>query len=228
MAKKTNLSLVSYVTQRLGTGYVFGTFGQVLTTALLAAKIRQYPDKIKDREAFIRQTWMGKPVQDCIGLIKGHLWTNSDGRISYRFDGIPDLSADGMFTYAKEKGPITTLSETQGLLVWKRGHIGVYIGNGEVVESHGTFDGVIKTRLNKAINETGWTNWIKCPFIDYVTPVPSESPYITYTVQKGDSLWAIARRVLGDGNRYKEIAQANELTSPYIIQPNQILKVPRK
>ena len=228
MAKKTNLSLVGYAIERLGTGYVYGTFGQVLTNALLEAKIRQYPEKIKDREAFIRQNWMGKPVQDCVGLIKGHLWTNDNGRISYRFDGIPDLSADGMFNNAKEKGPITTLPETQGLLVWKKGHIGVYIGNGEVVESHGTFYGVIKTRLNKSINETGWTNWIKCPFIDYVTPIPSESPYTLYTVKKGDSLWAIANRLLGDGNRHKEIAQANGLSDPYIIQPNQILKVPRK
>ena len=228
MARKTNLSLVGYALSRLGSGYVFGTYGQILTNALLEAKIRQYPAKIKDREALIRQNWMGKPVQDCIGLIKGHLWTNADGRISYKFDGIPDLSANGMFNYATEKGPISTLPETKGLLVWKRGHIGVYIGNGEVIESHGTLYGVIKTRLNKNINETGWTNWIKCPFIDYVTPVPSESPYITYTVQKGDSLWAIAKRILGDGNRYKEIAQLNGITNPYIIQPNQVLKVPRK
>jgi nucleoid-associated protein YgaU len=31
-----------------------------------------------------------------------------------------------------------------------------------------------------------------------------------YTVRKGDNLWSIAEQNLGDGNRYKEIAQLNK------------------
>jgi len=31
-----------------------------------------------------------------------------------------------------------------------------------------------------------------------------------YTVRKGDNLWSIAEQSLGDGNRYKEIAQLNK------------------
>lgn len=47
----------------------------------------------------------------------------------------------------------------------------------------------------------------------------------TYTVQKGDSLWAIAAKQLGSGSRYKEIKTLNGLTSD-TIYAGQILKLP--
>ena len=38
----------------------------------------------------------------------------------------------------------------------------------------------------------------------------SISEYSEYTVQEGDSLWAIAQQTLGDGNRYSEIVKLNK------------------
>lgn len=49
--------------------------------------------------------------------------------------------------------------------------------------------------------------------------------YFTYTVKKGDTLWAIAQRYLGSGSKYKEIKILNALTSD-TIYPNQTLKIP--
>lgn len=46
-----------------------------------------------------------------------------------------------------------------------------------------------------------------------------------YTVQPGDSLWAIARDQLGDYRRFEEIKALNGLTSS-IIYPGQRLKLP--
>ncbi len=51
--------------------------------------------------------------------------------------------------------------------------------------------------------------------------------YATYTVKKGDSLWAIATRTLGRGTRYTEIKKLNGLTSD-IIYAGQVLKIPNK
>ncbi|HEX7304072.1 LysM peptidoglycan-binding domain-containing protein [Lentzea sp.] len=48
----------------------------------------------------------------------------------------------------------------------------------------------------------------------------------TYTVQSGDSLWAIAERFYGDGNRYGEIASANGISNPDLIHPDQVLTIP--
>ena len=47
----------------------------------------------------------------------------------------------------------------------------------------------------------------------------------TYTVKKGDTLWAIAAKQLGSGNRYKEIKTLNGLTTD-TIYAGQILALP--
>ena len=49
----------------------------------------------------------------------------------------------------------------------------------------------------------------------------------TYTVQKGDSLWAIAEKRLGNGTRYNEIKKLNGLTSD-VIYAGQVLKLPNR
>lgn len=46
-----------------------------------------------------------------------------------------------------------------------------------------------------------------------------------YTVKKGDSLWAIAKKLLGDGNRYKEIQKLNGMKDT-VIHAGDVLKIP--
>ena len=50
----------------------------------------------------------------------------------------------------------------------------------------------------------------------------------TYEVQKGDSLWKIAKHVYGDGNKWKAIAEANAelIPDPDKIKPGQVLVIP--
>ncbi|MDR2655830.1 MAG: LysM peptidoglycan-binding domain-containing protein, partial [Oscillospiraceae bacterium] len=50
----------------------------------------------------------------------------------------------------------------------------------------------------------------------------------TCTVQAGDSFWKIAAEQLGDGGKYKELAEFNGLTPESIIFPGQVLKIPGK
>jgi LysM repeat protein len=53
----------------------------------------------------------------------------------------------------------------------------------------------------------------------------SSQTYKEYTVVKGDSLWAIAAKLLGSGTRYTEIVKLNNLKST-IIYTGQKLKIP--
>jgi len=50
---------------------------------------------------------------------------------------------------------------------------------------------------------------------------------LAYTVKKGDTLWDIAKKQLGSGAKYKEIAKLNpQIKDPNRIYPGQVLKLP--
>lgn len=66
-----------------------------------------------------------------------------------------------------------------------------------------------------------------------VTPAAVEEPAAppppaprTYTVESGDTLWAIAEQFYGDGNRYPEIAAASGIANPDLIHPGQVVTIP--
>ncbi len=49
-----------------------------------------------------------------------------------------------------------------------------------------------------------------------------------HTVEKGDTLWAISEKTLGNGALYEKIFEANKpmLTHPDKIYPGQVLRIP--
>lgn len=51
---------------------------------------------------------------------------------------------------------------------------------------------------------------------------------VFHTVEKGESLWKIAEKTLGNGARYAEIFEANKpmLSDPDKIYPGQVLRIP--
>jgi len=49
----------------------------------------------------------------------------------------------------------------------------------------------------------------------------------TYTVVQGDSLWNIAVRAYGDGYRWVDLVQENELANPNLIHAGNMLVLPR-
>lgn len=164
---KNNLDLVKWseFAADKGWGYVYGTYGTVLDTSLFESKIQQYPDEVGGHQDFIKENWLGKRTADCVGLIKGYSWYDVQGQTTILVsNGMPDIGADTMYENATEKGTIDTIPETLGLAVWKEGHIGVYIGEGKVVEAFSTTTGVIRSELSNG----GWTHWLKIPYITYL------------------------------------------------------------
>ena len=164
---KNNLDLVRWAIQAEQNhwGYVWGTFGSVFTTSLYEYKLQQYPEEIGAYSDFILANWLGGRTVDCVGLIKGYGWLNEETlEINYGTNGMPDIGADSMYYNASEKGSIGTIPEIPGLAVWHAGHIGIYIGNGEVIEAKGTKFGVIRSNLA----DGNWTHWLKIPYITYL------------------------------------------------------------
>ncbi len=62
--------------------------------------------------------------------------------------------------------------------------------------------------------------------IDDSTPTRLTPVERTYTIQKGDTLWSIARTQLGDGKRYKEIMELNPGLEPNKLRIGTVIKLP--
>lgn len=166
-SRKNNIDLAKWAENAADKqwGYVFGTYGTVLSEEILRTKMSQYPGDVAVYEEFIRENWLGRRTADCVGLIKGYGWFNTASQeIEIGANGMPDIGSDGMYANATEKGPINTIPEIPGLAVWHAGHIGVYIGDGKVVEAMTTTVGVVVTD----VFSRSWTHWLKIPYIDYI------------------------------------------------------------
>lgn len=71
-----------------------------------------------------------------------------------------------------------------------------------------------------------WGTQIKAEVKQEAPKQTTTATFTTYTVQKGDSLWKIARKQLGNGNKYKLIQSANNLKGD-LIRVGQQLKIPK-
>lgn len=173
----TNEGLVKHAEKALkdNTRYMWGGIYRPITENYIQQLYKIYGKKqysearINELRKYIGKGYYGV---DCVGLVKSYYWSGSPdggrGSKNYGKPGYPDVNAGGMFKAATEKGTIDTLPEIPGLILYSttHPHVGVYVGNGEVIESTLSIrgDGVSKTKVK---NWSGWTHWFKCPYIEY-------------------------------------------------------------
>jgi hypothetical protein len=161
MKTKPNKFLVEYAFSQLGNPYWYGTYGQIASLNLLKEKRSQFKSRYTASD-FKNQ--FGKRVHDCVGLIKGASWSETFSS-KPKYDTTTDVSANGLMNLCKEKGPVEKIQEMPGLIVWKTGHVGIYIGNKTVIEARGHAWGVVQTK----IDERPWEMFGKCPWFEYKT-----------------------------------------------------------
>ena len=169
------------------TVYMLGCFGHLITDSIIASKAKQFrigirPQNRRNSEAR-RQRLFGF---DCVNLIKGILWgwsgdlKSAYGGAKYNSNGVPDTNADGMIKLCKDVS--TDFSKIlPGEAVWIPGHIGVYIGNGKVIESTPSWQNKVQvtTCLNVASGTPGrkWDKHGKLPWIEYDVDLTYERRY---------------------------------------------------
>lgn len=172
---KNNLDLAQWAieAQDAGWGYVWGTYGHVLTRSYFEAKLEQYPEGVGNYADFIKANWLGKRTADCVGLVKGYCWFDPVAQsIGYGINGMPDIATEQMIDWCHEKGSMDTMPEIPGLLLWMNGHVGIYIGDGYAIEAMGTRYGVVKTE----VAGRGWLKWGKLPCIEYIEETEETEP----------------------------------------------------
>jgi LysM repeat protein len=220
--------------------YVKGAFGAPANETNKKRYCVNNPyNKRADRTAKIMAAAPDVFFSDCCGIIKGVLWgwradvNKRYGGAEYKANGVPDVGADGMIQACKDASKDFSRIEP-GMLVWLSGHVGIYVGDGLVVESTPAFkDGCQYTNLGNLGYKTGnWRNWTKCghlPWVEYKSSSNTEKPQTeapaqsqTYIVKKGDSLSKIGKQF---GVPWKSIADLNGISFPYIIRVGQKIKI---
>lgn len=147
-------TFIEWLKTKVGLGYVYGAIGQIITIDFLKQVERLYGatmgvgyfhlngDYTKGRCG----KWIGKWAADCSGLIKC-------GR--KELTGVwQDFSAQGTYDSCVNKGKLSTMlfpgtalfmySTTSKRMV----HVGIYIGNGQVIEARGADYGIVITKLS--------------------------------------------------------------------------------
>lgn len=174
-------------------GYIWGTSGQVWTQRDQNNSSREMTVKYGSR-------WIGCHVADCSGLFRwayrqlGTDCAHGSNSIYDRYCKNRGRLAKGKRQDGGELKPGTAVfTGTDG----DRGHIGLYIGGGEVIEAKGTQYGVVKSKVTKS----RWTWWGELSAVDY-----AENPNIPSNPEGEKEMKTIRR-----GDKGAEVKEAQEM-----------------
>lgn len=175
----TNIELVRFAESKIGTAYVYGMKGTVMTQADYDRLKNAYGDMVWNSD----RNKIGQVCVDCSGLIS---WATGIIR-----------SSKGYHDTAVSVHPISTISKAPiGAAVWQKGHIGIYTGNGTYIAADGSAYGVRRNSLSKA----SFTHWFKIVDIDYVEQGDDEVVEESKIVLEGQEM--PVERILKNGSNY--------------------------
>lgn len=109
---------------------------------------------------------------DCSGLIKGILWGYPD-KGKYASNGVPDSNANNIIA-THCTGVTSDMSKLcKGMVVWMSGHIGIYCGDGVVVESSPRWENGIQRTYPEGCpiankHHLNQRKWSKCGYLKWI------------------------------------------------------------
>lgn len=257
--------------------YVMGCFGAPLNEKNKRRYTSNHAYNKKDtRKQMINNASSDTFGFDCVCLIKGILWgwngnvNKTYGGAVYCSNGVPDVGANKMIKSPHAYDISKDMSNIEvGEVVWLEGHIGIYIGNGEVVECTPAWKNNVQVTK---LSQRKWLKHAKLKYIDYDVSCENvsnkksieevakevingkygngkerktkltEAGYnpdevqkkvnellknqnkisITYTIKKGDTLSAIAKKY---NTSVEKLAKDNNIKNPNLIRVGQKLVI---
>ena len=167
MATLTGIGLATFAKSKQGTPYVYGAKGAngKLTQTKVNSLAKAYPNIFTTNylNKIRKKALVGKVCCDCSGLIS---WYTKKV-----------LGSAQLYAAAYARLPISQWKNfAVGTVLWKKGHVGVYLGDGLVAEERGIDYGCIISKITAVKWQYGLTfSWMN---YDIKTPVKSEE--ITY------------------------------------------------
>lgn len=164
--------------------YVMGCFGAPMNASnkVRYTKNHEYNTRAV-RKAMIQAATADTFGFDCVCMIKGLLWGWSGdenhcyGGANYASKGVPDAGADQMCALCKDISTDFSRIEV-GELLWLKGHVGIYVGDGNAVECTPGWKNCVQitaVRNIKSGNGHLWTKHGKLPYVAYGEDSASES-----------------------------------------------------
>jgi len=171
---------VKNIAQNHKTLYIMGCFGAPMTPA----NKKRYSDNNAYNMNPARREMIMAASTDTFGfdapcLIKGILWgwcgdlSKTFGGAVYASNGVPDIGADNMIKVCLDVSSTGWNEMVPGEVVWLKGHIGIYIGDGLAVECTPKWANKVQiTAVGNIGSKAGgqgvtWTKHGKLPWINY-------------------------------------------------------------
>lgn len=141
-------------------GYVWGAVGELYTPKLAESwkdqEGRGVPSSSWDQDTYYTVNcakWFNHRVVDCSGMIVAAVRTEKPKYKRYTTQSF----------YANNRRQISSMPELEGIFLYRKGHIGIYIGSGKLIEAKGTNYGVVISDFK----QSQWTHWGLVPEVEY-------------------------------------------------------------
>ena len=161
----TGKELAEYAKSKVGTPYFYGSKMDILTEDKMRWLHSHYPGTVTNTymNKARKKGQVGKINVDCSGLISAYTKKL--------------LGSSQLYAQAYARMPIADWRKfAEGTVLWKNGHVGVYVGDGKVVEARGIDYGTIVSNI-PAVN---WKYGLTFKWMTYNYTEAVDSNVITY------------------------------------------------
>lgn len=166
--------LAKFALSKLGVPYVYGAKGGngVFTLAYLLYLASRYLDIFTKGYVSKAKRFVGQVCCDCSGLISWYTGKN--------------YGSAQLYAKANERHSIKDIANAPiGAVLWRSGHVGVYIGNGYCVEERGIAYGCVKSK----VSSRNFTHYLLFDWMEYKSVKefnPYQEPIRTLSYVKGN------------------------------------------